>query len=68
MLASEMNDGKYVFDADFDGTDVAVTVSGRTYLNVVGVDPANIGRDLVALCIVIGVYMASAIFMYRRFQ
>jgi hypothetical protein len=68
MLASEMNDGKYVFDADFDGTDVAVTVSGQTYLNVVGVDPANIGRDLVALCIVIGVYMASAIFMYRRFQ
>jgi len=68
MLASEMNDGKYVFDADFDGTDVAVTVSGSTYLNVVGVDPANIGRDMVALCIVIGVYMASAIFMYRRFQ
>lgn len=68
MLASEMNYGKYVFDADFDGTDVAVTVSGETYLHVVGVDPANIGRDLVALCIVIGVYMASAIFMYRRFQ
>jgi len=68
MLGSEMNDGKYLFDADFDGTNVAVVVSGSTYLNVVGVDPANIGRDAIALIIVIGVYMASAIFMYRRFE
>jgi ABC-type multidrug transport system ATPase subunit len=68
MLGSEMNDGKYLFDADFDGTNVAVVVSGSTYLNVVGVDPANIGRDAIALIIVLGVYMASAIFMYRQFQ
>ena len=69
MLASEMRDGKYLFDADFDGTDVAVVVSGSTYLNVVGVDPSNIGRDAVALIIVTGVYMASAVYMYHhKFQ
>lgn len=50
ILASEMRDPDYLFNADFDGETVVVKVSGTTYLNVIGVQFNYVGRNFIGLC------------------
>jgi hypothetical protein len=49
ILASEMRDPDYLFNADFDGETVVVNVSGTTYLNVIGVQFNYVGRNFIGL-------------------
>ena len=68
MLAVEMKETRFAFDAELDGTDIDVGVGGETYLIVVGVDPKNCPRDAAALAAITVLYTILVIWRYRRFE
>ena len=70
ILANEMRGGPYKFNADFNGEQVVVLVSGETYLNVIGVKFKHADRNLFALLFYLSGAMICGIvaitFQHRR--
>jgi len=63
ILASEMQGGPYLFNADFDGDLVVLPVSGQTYLEAIGVSYNHVPRNfyaMLALAVATFVLAASA--------